>query len=55
MSRYYFEKGRTEAGFDDDPNIIAAVAVLNDPNRYSSLLKPSGHAASARKSSGTGK
>ena len=53
VSRYYFEKGRTEAGFDDDPNIIAAVAVLNDPNRYSALLKPTGQAASARKSAGT--
>ncbi|GAB3314949.1 S41 family peptidase [Hymenobacter humi] len=53
VSRYYFEKGRTEAGFDDDPNIIAAVAVLNDPNRYSALLKPTGQAASARKSTGT--
>ncbi|WP_426058881.1 S41 family peptidase [Hymenobacter sp. B1770] len=53
VSRYYFEKGRTEAGFDDDPNIIAAVAVLNDANRYAALLKPTGQAASARKSSGT--
>ncbi len=52
VSRYYFEKGRTEAGFDDDPNIIQAVAVLNDPNRYAALLKPSGQAASARKSAG---
>ncbi|WP_310398101.1 S41 family peptidase [Hymenobacter sp.] len=53
VSRYYFEKGRTESGFDDDPNILAAVAVLNDPNRYAALLKPSGQAASARKSAGT--
>ncbi len=53
VSRYYYEKGRTEAGFDDDPNILAAVAVLNDPNRYAALLKPSGQAASARKSAGT--
>ena len=53
VSRYYFEKGRTEAGFDDDPNILAAVAVLNDPNRYAALLKPTGQAASARKSAGT--
>ncbi len=52
VSRYYFEKGRTEAGFDDDPNIIAAVAVLNEPNRYAALLKPTGQAASARKSAG---
>ena len=53
VSRYYFEKGRTEASFDDDPDIIAAVAVLNDPNRYAALLKPTGQAASARKSAGT--
>lgn len=53
VSRYFFEKGRTEAGFDDDPNILAAVAVLNDPNRYAALLKPSGRAASATKSGGT--
>ena len=53
VTRYYFEKGRTEAAFDDDLNILAAVAVLNDPNRYASLLKPAGHAASARKSAGT--
>jgi len=53
VSRYYFEKGRTEAGFDNDPNILAAVAVLNDPNRYAALLKPTGQAASARKSAGT--
>ena len=52
-SRYYYEKGRTEAGFDDDPNIQAAVAVLNDPNRYAALLKPGGRAASATKSAGT--
>jgi len=54
-SRYYYEKGRTEAGFDDDPNIQAAVAVLNDPNRYAALLKPGGRAASATKSAGTAK
>ena len=53
VSRYYFEKGRTEAGFDEDPNIQAAVAVLNEPNRYAALLKPTGQAASARKSAGT--
>ena len=51
-SRYYYEKGRTEAGFDDDPNVQAAIAVLNDPNRYAALLKPGGQSASARKSAG---
>jgi len=55
VSRYYFEKGRIEAGFDDDPSVQAAIAVLNDPNRYAALLKPGGAAASARKSGGAGK
>lgn len=53
VSRYYFEKGRTEASFDDDPNILAAVAVLNDPARYTALLKPGGKSASALKTAGT--
>jgi carboxyl-terminal processing protease len=53
VSRYYYEKGRTEAAFDDDLNIQAAVAVLNDPNRYAALLKPGGRAASATKAAGT--
>jgi carboxyl-terminal processing protease len=54
-SRYYYEKGRTEASFDDDPNVQAAIAVLNDPNRYAALLKPGGQAASAKKGAGMGK
>ena len=54
-SRYYYEKGRTEANFGDDPNIQAAIAVLNDPNRYAALLKPGGRAASATKSAGVPK
>ncbi|RZK39733.1 MAG: S41 family peptidase [Hymenobacter sp.] len=54
-SRYYYEKGRTEASFDDDPNVQAAIAVLNDPNRYAALLKPGGQAASARKGAGVPK
>jgi carboxyl-terminal processing protease len=53
VSRYYFEKGRVESAFDDDPNILAAVAVLNDPVRYAALLKPGGKAASALKTAGT--
>lgn len=55
VSRYYFQKGSIEASFDDDPNILAAVQVLNEPNRYAALLKPGGKAASAMKSAGTGK
>ena len=54
-SRYYYEKGRTEASFDDDPNIQAAIAVLNEPNRYAALLKPGGQAASAKKGAGVPK
>ena len=53
ISRYYFQKGQIEATFDDDPNILMAMNVLNDPNRYASLLRPNGRAASAVKSGGT--
>ncbi|QNH62802.1 S41 family peptidase [Hymenobacter sediminicola] len=55
VSRYYFQKGQIEATFDDDPNILMAMNVLNDPNRYASLLKPGGHAASSTKGAGTAK
>ncbi|OUJ71673.1 peptidase S41 [Hymenobacter crusticola] len=40
VSRYYFQKGQVEASFDDDPNILAAMQVLNDSPRYAALLKP---------------
>jgi carboxyl-terminal processing protease len=40
VSRYYFQKGSIEASFDDDPNILTAMNVLNDPPRYAALLKP---------------
>jgi len=40
VSRYYFQKGQVEASFDDDPNILAAMQVLNDAPRYAALLKP---------------
>ncbi|HLK98612.1 MAG TPA: S41 family peptidase, partial [Hymenobacter sp.] len=53
ISRYYFQKGQIEATFDDDPNILMAMNVLNDPNRYASLLRPNGRAASAVKGGGT--
>ncbi|SHK26251.1 S41 family peptidase [Hymenobacter psychrotolerans] len=55
VSRYYFQKGQIEATFDDDPNILMAMNVLNDPNRYAALLKPGGHAASSTKGAGTAK
>ncbi len=40
VSRYYFQKGITEASFNSDPDVKTAVAVLNDANRYSRLLRP---------------
>lgn len=55
VSRYYFQKGQIEATFDDDPNILMAMSVLNDPNRYAALLRPNGRAASATKGAGTAK
>ncbi|MDF7814675.1 S41 family peptidase [Hymenobacter sp. YC55] len=55
VSRYYFQKGQIEATFDDDPNILMAMSVLNDPNRYAALLRPSGRAASSTKGTGSNK
>ncbi|UOQ73889.1 S41 family peptidase [Hymenobacter cellulosilyticus] len=40
VSRYYFQKGSIEASFDDDPNILTAMQVINDAPRYAALLKP---------------
>ncbi|TPE45123.1 S41 family peptidase [Pontibacter mangrovi] len=38
-SRYYLQKGYIESSFDDDPDIMAAVQVLNDPVKYERYLK----------------
>ena len=48
VSRYYFQKGGIEASFDDDPNILTAMNVLNDPARYAALLKPGTPVAKTR-------
>ncbi len=40
VSRYYFQKGLTEASFGYDEDVKTAVAVLNDAPRYAALLKP---------------
>ena len=37
--RYYFQKGAIEASFDDDKDILTAMNVLNDPQRFQTLLK----------------
>ena len=48
VSRYYFQKGSIEATFDDDPNILMALNVLNDQPRYTALLHPGTEEAKAR-------
>ncbi|NQZ76989.1 MAG: PDZ domain-containing protein [Ekhidna sp.] len=36
--RYFFEKGMLESTFGKDPDVQMAVSVLNDPDRYQSIL-----------------
>ncbi len=36
--RFYFQKANWEVGFNDDPEITAALSILNDMARYKSLL-----------------
>lgn len=38
ISRYYFEKGIIESSFSDDKDILEAVNVLSNENRYKELL-----------------
>lgn len=38
VSRYFFETGAKEAGFDDDPEVQEAIKVLNDTSRYQKIL-----------------
>ncbi|MEZ4772656.1 MAG: S41 family peptidase [Bacteroidia bacterium] len=40
INRYYYKQGVLEASFKDDPDILAAVAVLNDTIRYGKILNP---------------
>ncbi|UII30030.1 S41 family peptidase [Fulvivirga ulvae] len=37
-SRYYLEKGSVESTFDSDEDILAAIKVLNQPERYKQIL-----------------
>jgi carboxyl-terminal processing protease len=41
-SRYYFQKGMIESSFDDDPDILTAITILNAPDKYYAYLKPAG-------------
>lgn len=38
--RYFFEKGIIESTFGKDPDVQTAVSILNDTNRYQSILNP---------------
>ncbi|UKN00357.1 S41 family peptidase [Paracrocinitomix mangrovi] len=38
IGRYYFQKGRIEQNMGEDPFILEAVKILNDPSRYKSIL-----------------
>ncbi|MEM6633484.1 MAG: S41 family peptidase [Bacteroidota bacterium] len=37
--RYYYKQGIVEVSFDDDPEILAGLAVLDEPNRYKEILQ----------------
>ena len=41
VARYYLSKGMIEASFDDDPQLIEAVRILNDPVHYGEILAKS--------------
>ncbi len=38
VNRYYFKEGEIEASFDMDPDLVAAVKVLRDQDRYQNIL-----------------
>ena len=38
--RYYYQQGEVQMGLRNDREVQEAIAVLNDPARYNSLLQP---------------
>jgi carboxyl-terminal processing protease len=38
--RYFYERGIIESTFGKDPDVQAAITILNDPSNYKSILKP---------------
>lgn len=40
VSRYYYQKGSSEAALDDDKTIAKAIEVLSDTSIYNSILSP---------------
>ena len=41
VSRYYYQNGRIEASFNDDPDILSAIKALKAPSVYQSMLSRS--------------
>ena len=41
VERYYFQKGLYERGFQKDPDVLQAIDILEDQDKYAKLLKPS--------------
>jgi len=39
IGRFYFKRGEIEASFDLDPDLLEAVAVIKDQEKYKSILK----------------
>ncbi len=40
VSRYYYQTGRAKAMIEDDPQVDSALVVIQDTNRYNSILRP---------------
>ena len=38
VSRYFYQNGRIEASFNDDPDILSAIKALKAPQVYQSML-----------------
>ncbi|MEW6467493.1 MAG: S41 family peptidase [Bacteroidota bacterium] len=54
-SRYYYQNGRLETGFDTDAELIKAISVLRDQSLYSSIIKGEGEYKVIGKPRSTGK
>ena len=38
VTRYYYQKGKIEAGLRNDPELANAIATLKDTEKYSAIL-----------------
>ncbi|MEO0474187.1 MAG: S41 family peptidase, partial [Bacteroidota bacterium] len=39
ITRYHYKQGVIEASFEDDPDVLAAISVLNDTSRFHAILR----------------